>query len=183
MGFRGCYQPAVTSSRLRTRSLRRGEAPRRLGNAGSFLAQEWGWDIPNKQLRPADLQTPLLFGSIPTSERFTCLQEIYLRRTQLGHIYNLLSAGSWDNTAVCWRWIIHSGLQPLRHSLLCQESGPRALSPWPCTASSPTPRDCWRAGAAVVGVGCAAQPAFQLFPSKSIYSCRRSAWTARPAKA
>jgi len=166
MGFRGCYQPGVTPSCLQTHSPcpGRGE-PRRLGSTSSFLAWEWGWNIPNEQLEPAGyLQKPLLLGSIPASKRFTCLQEIYLWHARLGHIYKVLSPGGRNNAAVCRRWIISSDLQPPWCFLPCQ--GEDSLPVAPIHAEHPyLPEGCRRAGAAMVWVGCAAQPALRLFPS------------------
>lgn len=86
MGFRGCYQPDVIPSCLGEK-----QALGSLGNGHGSTSSPWG------------ISKHLLFG-----ERFTCLQKIYLWCTRLGHIYKFLSPR--NNTAVCWRWRISSGL-------------------------------------------------------------------------
>lgn len=164
MGFRGCYQSAATPSRLPAGPTRRVEGG--TAAARQHPAWEWGWDVPNEQVKPAGcLQTPLLFGSMAAGEHFTCLEEIYLRRTRLRHIYNLLSPGSRNNTAVLYVEVDHL-LRPSATLLFLAVPRTRypALSPRPRAASSPAPEGCRRAGAAVVRVGCAAQPPLRLFP-------------------
>lgn len=109
-----------------------------------------------------DLQTLLLSSSIPAGECSTCPQEIYL---WLGHIYNLLSPSSRNNTAV---WLEMDNL--LRPSAtLVFLAMPRvwypAFSPRHCILTCTKGRR--QAGTAMVQVGCEAHQALWLFPNRA----------------
>lgn len=78
-----------------------------------------------------------LVGSVPSSEHFTCLQEIHLQHTWLGHIRSFLSPCNRNNPVARWGWIAQFRPSALPVFLPVSRKRPPALSPCPAQHSRP----------------------------------------------